>query len=78
MKRDLLHLLCCSALLFAGCTQDFDEPIPSVPTPDGLIAININGSIDQTYTTRVDDGGFCDGDQIGLFGVNYTHNNSVA
>ena len=78
MKRDLLHLLCCSALLFAGCAQDFDEPIPSVPTPDGLIAININGSIDQTYTTRVDDGGFCDGDQIGLFGVNYTDNNSVA
>lgn len=78
MKRDLLHLLCCSALLFAGCTQDFDEPIPSVPTPDGLIAININGTIDQTYTTRVDDGGFCDGDQIGLFGVNYTDNNSVA
>ncbi len=78
MKRDLLHLLCCGALLFAGCTQDFDEPIPSVPTPDGLIAININGSIDQTYTTRVDDGGFCDGDQIGLFGVNYTDNNSVA
>lgn len=77
MKK-IYSILFCTALLFAGCTQDFDEPIPSVPTPDGLIAININGSIDQTYTTRVDDGGFCDGDQIGLYGVNYTDNNSVA
>lgn len=71
MKRDLLHLLCCGALLFAGCTQDFDEPMPSVPTPDGLIAINVNGSIDQVTTTRVNDDGFCDGDGFGLFAVNY-------
>lgn len=77
MKK-LYSTLFCAALLFAGCTQDFDEPTPSVPTPEGLIAININGSIDQTYTTRVDDGGFCDGDQIGIYGVNYTDNNSVA
>ena len=78
MKKNLLYGLSLALLSLAGCTQDFDEPIPSVPTTDGLIAININGSIDQTYTTRVDDGGFCDGDQIGLYGVNYTDNNSVA
>ena len=78
MKKNLLYGLSLALLSLAGCTQDFDEPIPSVPTTDGLIAININGSIDQTYSTRVDDGGFCDGDQIGLYGVNYTDNNSVA
>ena len=78
MKHKLLLTFSLATLAFAGCTQDFDEPIPSVPTTDGLIAININGSIDQTYSTRVDDGGFCDGDQIGLYGVNYTDNNSVA
>lgn len=67
-----------ASLLFAGCTHDFDEPALSVPTPESKIAINIDGSIAQVYTTRVDDGGFCDGDQIGIFGVNYTDNNSSA
>lgn len=77
MKRDLLHLLCCGALLFAGCTQDIDEVGTSVSLK-GAPQIQINGSIAQTYTTRVDDGGFCDGDQIGLYGVNYTDNNTTA
>ena len=65
-----------TALLFAGCTNDLDEGIftPS----DGALSIEIEGRISQTYTTRVDDGGFCDGDQIGLFGVNYTDKNTVA
>ena len=65
-----------TALLFAGCTNDLDEGIftPS----DGTLSIEIEGRISQTYTTRVDDGGFCDGDQIGLFGVNYTDKNTVA
>ncbi|MBO5894187.1 MAG: leucine-rich repeat protein [Alistipes sp.] len=65
------------AALSASCTQDVEVVVPQ-PKPDGAIAINVSGSITQTYTTRVDDGGFCDGDQIGLFGVNYTDNNSAA
>lgn len=77
MKRIYLTIVSV-ALFFAGCTNDIDEPTQSVPTLEGAIAINIDGSISQTYTTRVDDGGFCDGDQIGLFGVNYTDNNTVA
>ena len=40
--------------------------------------IRIDGSIDQQYISRVDDGGFCDGDQIGLYGVNYTDDNTLA
>ena len=76
MKKKLLFGLCITAL-FAGCTQDIDEVGPTISL-NGAPQIQINGSIDQTYTTRVDDGGFCDGDQIGLYGVNYTDNNSVA
>lgn len=71
MKKNLLYGLSLALLSLAGCTQDFDEPMPSVPTPDGLIAINVNGSIDQVTTTRVNDDGFCDGDGFGLFAVNY-------
>ena len=65
------------AALSASCTQDVEVVVPQ-PKPNDAIAINVSGSITQTYTTRVDDGGFCDGDQIGLFGVNYTDNNSTA
>ena len=61
-----------------GCTQELDEPKFNVPTSDGAIVINISGSISQNYATRADAGGFCHGDQIGLFGVNYTSNNAVA
>lgn len=60
-----------------GCTQDVEVIVPHPSVPDGAIAININGSISQEYTTRVDDGGFCDGDQIGLYGVNYTDKNAT-
>ena len=70
MKK-IYSILFCVALLFAGCTQDFDEPIPSVPTPDGLIAINVSGSIDQVTTTRANDDGFCNGDGVGIYAVNY-------
>ena len=76
MKKKLLFLAGCTAMLMAGCTNDpFDEGHVSMM---GAPQIQINGFIDQTYTTRVDDGGFCDGDQIGLYGVNYTENNTVA
>ena len=71
MKKNLLYGLSLALLSLAGCTQDFDEPMPSVPTPDGIIAINVNGSINQVTTTRVNDDGFCDGDGFGLFAVNY-------
>ena len=76
MKHKLLFGLSCIALLFAGCTTDINEVdnVVNFGTPQ----IKISGSINQTYTTRVDDGGFCDGDQIGLFGVNYTAENTVA
>lgn len=74
MKRDLLHLLCCSALLFASCTQDFDEPIinsPTPSTPSGDLRIDIENNINQVSSTRATDSGFCDGDAVGIYAVNY-------
>ena len=74
MKRDLLHLLCCSALLFAGCTQDFDTPVVDSPistTPTGDLRIDIENNINQVCTTRATDSGFCDGDAVGIYAVNY-------
>ena len=72
MKNKLLLSLSCGALLFAGCTQDIDEPMFNVPTPapEGAIAISIDGSIDQV-TTRANEGGFCNGDAVGIYAVNY-------
>ena len=78
MKHKLLLTVGIVLMALVGCVQDVDVIVPQAPAPDGAIAINISGSIDQTYTTRVDDGGFCDGDQIGLYGVNYTDNNTTA
>lgn len=70
--------MCCGSLLIAGCIQDIDEPLQNLEGSDEVTPINVKASIAQTYSNRVDDGGFCDGDQIGLFGVNYTDNNTVA
>lgn len=78
MKRNfLLSMGAFLAILAVGCTADVEVIVPQPSAPDGAIAININGAITQEYTTRVDDGGFCGGDQVGLFGVNYTNDNTT-
>lgn len=78
MKHKLLLTFSIALMALAGCTADFVEPTPIAPTPEGTFAIQFDGDISQEYLTRVDDGGFCDGDQIGLYGVNYTNDNSLA
>ena len=35
------------------------------------IKINLSGEISQQYQTRVNDAGFCDGDQVGIYVVDY-------
>lgn len=69
------YLFGLTLLALAGCTADVEVHAP-VPTPDGVFSINLTGDISQEYLTRVDDGGFCDGDQIGLYGVNYSNDNA--
>ena len=58
------------ALLFAGCTNDLDEGMLRPSTEDS-IAVELLGSINQVTTTRVNDEGFCDGDGVGIYVVNY-------
>lgn len=67
MKKKLLYGLCCAAL-FVGCTKDPYE----VVVPQGeQIPIQLLGSIDQVAASRVNDEGFCNGDGIGVYVVNY-------
>lgn len=76
MKPQYIFLWCLAAMLWVGCTDE--EIYIENKQPTSTPAINIDGVIHQQYLTRVDDGGFCDGDQIGLYGVNYTDENSTA
>lgn len=73
--KHLLWLGWAAALV--GCTDYTDELPGNNALHDGL-KIQISGNIHQQYLSRVDDGGFCGGDQVGLYGVNYTNNNTEA
>ena len=70
MSRFNLSFILGIVLLFSGCTTDIEVFTPS-PEPDRAIAINISGTIDQVCTTRVNDDGFCDGDEVGIYVVDY-------
>ena len=76
MKKLLTVMFGLASLCFVGCMQDVAEL--EVPTLGLAPQIRIDGSINQEYVSRVDDGGFCTGDQIGLYGVNYTEENTIA
>ena len=65
------------AAAMIGCTDQIEDDL-NVGKPQEGLEIFIEGNINQQYHSRVDDGGFCDGDQIGLYGVNYTDGNTVA
>ena len=71
MKRKLFLLLGVATLL-AGCHSDVDEMNIN---HQSRLAIRLDGEVSPS--TRVDDNGFCDGDQIGLYGVNYTDKNAT-
>ena len=64
-------------LVVGGCTNDLGNDVLNDSSLERL-TINIDGSIHQSYTTRVDDGGFCDGDEVGLYAVNYSDKNATA
>ena len=55
-----------------SCHSDIDE----LGVSSSSFMIRLDGELGET--TRIDDNGFCDGDQIGLYGVNYTNSNSTA
>lgn len=63
IKMPLIWLFASS--LFS-CSDPFLEESTSIEIP-----INILGNIEQEYLTRVNDAGFTDGDQMGVFVVDY-------
>ncbi len=54
----------------AGCS---DEEV--IPSKDRGKAITLTGEIDQVAVSRANDSGFCDGDVIGVYVVDYAGNN---
>lgn len=61
------------AAFAAGCVKD---PMLENGHPDGMIPLNIDGTISQVQT-KVTASGFSDKDAIGLFAVNYSEGNTV-
>lgn len=60
-----------SVSLLTGCSDDlFNDG----GAPDGSNRINLSGEIDQLAVTRVNDSGFCNGDVIGVYIVDYDGN----
>ena len=59
------------ASLLAGCSDDLFN---NGGAPDDSNRINLSGEIDQLAVTRVNDNGFCDGDVIGVYIVDYDGN----
>lgn len=69
MKR-YKEFVCLSGFLLAACAdQDIVQD-----NPNSGDAMELRAEISQQYTTRANDGGFADGDQIGVFIVNYKNN----
>lgn len=66
MKNKILLLTVCGLVLAACADQDLVQQ----ETGSGE-AIELRAEISQQYTTRANDGGFADGDQIGVYIVNY-------
>lgn len=69
MRKHLSFFLL-SLLVIIGCARERLE-VDNPSMDDSPIAVRIGGEIDQLMKTRVNDGGFCDGDAVGIYVVNY-------
>ncbi len=69
MKKLFCFATCLVAIALQACTQDVT--IDYTPNVTPFQKVQIDGSIYQQDNTRVDDSGFCAGDNIGLYLVNY-------
>lgn len=63
------------AFLIFICTSCYNDVV-EVERCDGDVELKLHGSIDQEYSTRVDDSGFANGDAMGVYIVDY--NDGVA
>ena len=57
-----------ASMLLTSCYTDDDIIEPDM---QAQCKINLSGEITQVYQTRVNDAGFCDGDQVGIYVVDY-------
>lgn len=70
MKKLLNIFVMVLLLSVVGCSTD-NVDWETVPTPEVNHKVQIAGNIDQHDATRVDDSGFCAGDAVGIYLVNY-------
>lgn len=71
MKKLLNFSIVATLLAVTSCVvPDITLDGPNVNV-DGVHKVQIQGAIDQLDNTRVDDNGFCTGDVVGLYLVNY-------
>ncbi|MBL1005700.1 MAG: leucine-rich repeat protein [Escherichia coli] len=66
----LYYMVALVAMLFTGCSDDF---FSSSEQHDSN-RIQLSGDIDQIAVTRVNDNGFCNGDVMGVYIVDYDGN----
>ncbi len=69
MKRIPISLAVAVLLLCGACTEDLG--IGTVAEGDPTVPVRLYNEIVQEATTRVNDNGFCDGDAVGVYVVNY-------
>lgn len=71
VKHTLLYLLAAGAMLLTGCSDDF---FGDKTEQHDSNRIQLSGDIDQLAVTRVNDNGFCSGDVMGVYIVDYEGN----
>ena len=71
VKHTLLYLLAAGAMLLTGCSDDFFGDKTELHDSN---RIQLSGDIDQLAVTRVNDNGFCNGDVMGVYIVDYEGN----
>ena len=71
VKHILLYLLAAGSMLLTGCSDDF---FGDKTEQHDSNRIQLSGDIDQLAVTRVNDNGFCNGDVMGVYIVDYEGN----
>ena len=67
-KHTLLYMLAITSLVLTGCSDDL---FGDKNTQHDSNRILLSGDIDQVAVTRVNDNGFCNGDVMGVYIVDY-------
>ena len=69
MKRIAFYSL--SILLLCSCAKELSPITENKVEGEERLELAIDGQIDQVFATRANDTGFCNGDAVGMFMVNY-------